>query len=474
MGNQYDILFLGGGQAGVFGAYEAAKKNPNLKIAIIDKGKMLEKRICPKEKLGYCVTCPTCAIIYGVSGAGAFSDSKFNMDYRVGGDVHTVTGKKIVNDTINYVVSIYQDFGFHEEPAGLRYNAVMEEIKRKCIENEVQLVDTPTMHLGTDGSRKLYQKMVEFLLEKKVEFIVDANIKDLLIEDNKIQGVVVERNKQEEKYFSNHVVIAVGRSGAAKMMKFANKHKIAYEVGAIDVGVRAEIPNLVMREINENFYEAKMIYYSKTYGDKIRTFCSNPGGYIAAEKYGEDVILANGHAFKDRKSENTNLALLCTKHFTEPFKEPFEYATAIARMSAMLTGGKLLVQSYRDLKQGQRSTEERMARLNIVPTTEDYVPGDISLACPKRILDNIIEFIEVHDKITPGFASGDLLLYFPEIKFRSTRLDIDENMQTSVEGLYAAGDSSGYGSGLNIAAVMGILAVRGILKDIGDKDGIVE
>lgn len=474
MKKEYDILFLGGGQAGVFGAYEAAKKHPNLKIAIIDRGKMLDKRICPKEKLGYCVNCPTCAIIYGVSGAGAFSDSKFNMDYRVGGDVHTVVGKKIVNETIDYVVSIYRDFGFQEEPAGLKYNKVMEEIKKKCIENEVQLVDTPTMHLGTDGSRKLYQKMLEFLVSKKVDFIVDAKIIDLIVENNEIQGAMVEKKNVVEEYYSKHVVIAMGRSGAAKMMKFANTHKISYQVGAIDIGVRAEIPNIVMRDINENFYEAKMIYYSKTYGDKMRTFCSNPGGFIAAEKYGEDVILANGHAFKDRKSENTNLALLCTKHFTEPFKEPFEYATAIARMSAMLTGGKLLVQSYRDLKQGKRSTEESMTRLNIVPTTEDYIPGDISLACPKRILDNIMEFIEVHDKITPGFASGDLLLYFPEIKFRSTRLDIDKDMQTSVKGLYAAGDSSGYGSGLNIAAVMGVLAVRAILKEIGGENGILE
>lgn len=350
----------------------------------------------------------------------------------------------------------------------------MEEIKKKCIENEVQLVDTPTMHLGTDGSRKLYQKMLEFLVSKKVDFIVDAKIIDLIVENNEIQGAMVEKKNVVEEYYSKHVVIAMGRSGAAKMMKFANTHKISYQVGAIDIGVRAEIPNIVMRDINENFYEAKMIYYSKTYGDKMRTFCSNPGGFIAAEKYGEDVILANGHAFKDRKSENTNLALLCTKHFTEPFKEPFEYATAIARMSAMLTGGKLLVQSYRDLKQGKRSTEESMTRLNIVPTTEDYIPGDISLACPKRILDNIMEFIEVHDKITPGFASGDLLLYFPEIKFRSTRLDIDKNMQTSVKGLYAAGDSSGYGSGLNIAAVMGVLAVRAILKEIGGENGILE
>ena len=206
-----------------------------------------------------------------------------------------------------------------------------------------------------------------------------------------------------------------------------------------------------------------MIYYSRNYRDKMRTFCSNPSGFIAAEKY-DDFILANGHAYKDRKSTNTNLALLCTKKFTEPFNQPFEYATAIAKMSSMLTGGKLLVQSYADLKEGRRSTDERLERLNIVPTTEDYVAGDIALACPQRLLDNIMEFIEVLDKITPGFASGDLLLYFPEIKFRSTRLEINEHMETSMKGLYAVGDSSGYGSGLNIAAVMGILAVRDIIN----------
>ena len=247
---------------------------------------------------------------------------------------------------------------------------------------------------------------------------------------------------------------------------YCKEHNIKYENGAIDIGVRAEIPDIIMKEINENFYEAKMIYYSRNYRDKMRTFCSNPSGFIAAEKYEDDFILANGHAYKDRKSTNTNLALLCTKKFTEPFNQPFEYATAIAKMSSMLTGGKLLVQSYIDLKAGRRSTDEKLSRLNIIPTTEDYVAGDIALACPQRLLDNIMEFIEVLDKITPGFASGDLLLYFPEIKFRSTRIEISENMETSIEGLYAAGDSSGYGSGLNIAAVMGILAVRNILTKL--------
>lgn len=460
---KYDIIFLGGGQAGIFGAYEAVENNSQLKVLVIDKGKMLKNRVCPKETLGKCVNCPTCAIIYGVSGAGAFSDSKFNMDYKVGGDVHTVTGKEVVNQTIKDVVSVYRKFGFNEEPSGLKYNTTMEEIKRRCIEHGIQLVDTPTMHLGTDGSRKLYTMLVDHLLSKGVEFITEREVEGLIIEEGKIKGVKVSHKGETEEYYSDNVVLGMGRSGAHKVMDLCQEYGINYQAGAVDIGVRVEIPDIIMRDINENFYEAKMIYYSKTYKDKMRTFCSNPSGFIAAEKHAADVILANGHAYKDKKSTNTNLALLCTKTFTKPFDQPFEYATAIANLSSMLTGGKLLMQSYADLKEGKRSTDEKLERLNIVPTTTDYVAGDISLACPKRILDNIIEFIEAHDKITPGFASADLLLFFPEIKFRSTRMEIDKNMMTNIEGLYAAGDSSGYGSGLNIAAVMGMLAVRHIL-----------
>ncbi len=460
---KYDIIFLGGGQAGIFGAYEAVENNSQLKVLVIDKGKMLKNRVCPKETLGKCVNCPTCAIIYGVSGAGAFSDSKFNMDYKVGGDVHTVTGKEVVNQTIKDVVSVYRKFGFNEEPSGLKYNTTMEEIKRRCIEHGIQLVDTPTMHLGTDGSRKLYTMLVDHLLSKGVEFVTEREVEGLIIEEGKIKGVKVSHKGETEEYYSDNVVLGMGRSGAHKVMDLCQEYGINYQAGAVDIGVRVEIPDIIMRDINENFYEAKMIYYSKTYKDKMRTFCSNPSGFIAAEKHAADVILANGHAYKDKKSTNTNLALLCTKTFTKPFDQPFEYATAIANLSSMLTGGKLLMQSYADLKEGKRSTDEKLERLNIVPTTTDYVAGDISLACPKRILDNIIEFIEAHDKITPGFASADLLLYFPEIKFRSTRMEIDKNMMTNIEGLYAAGDSSGYGSGLNIAAVMGMLAVRHIL-----------
>lgn len=461
----YDIIFLGGGQAGVFGAYEAINKDKNLKILVVDKGQMLKKRVCPKETLGRCVKCPICAIIYGISGAGAFSDSKFNMDYRVGGDVHILTGKTVVNETIKYVANIYKKFGFDEKPTGLEFNQTMLDIKKRCIENNVQLVDTPTMHLGTDGSRALYTRLVEDLLEKGVTFLTERTAEEFIIENGCIKGITVKnKDNNLEKYLSKNIVVGLGRSGAKKMMQMCEKSGVIYETGAIDLGVRVEIPDLVMTDINENFYEAKMIYYTKKYRDKMRTFCSNPSGFIAAEKHSDDVILANGHAYKDKKSTNTNLALLCTKTFTVPFKQPFEYATAIARMSSMLTGGKILMQSYADLKVGRRSTDESIARLNIVPTTDDYVAGDIALACPKRILDNIIEFIEIHDKITPGFASSDLLLYFPEIKFRSTRIKIGANMETNIKGLYAAGDSSGYGSGLNIAAVMGILAVRDIIS----------
>ena len=460
---KYDIIFVGGGQAGVFGAYEAAKLDPKAKILVIDKGRMLKQRVCPKEKSGKCTKCEICSIIYGVSGAGAFSDSKFNMDYRVGGDVHTITGKAIVNETIDYIVEIYKHFGFDEKPAGLTYNQKMEEIKKRCIENGVQLVDTPTMHLGTDGSRQLYSRLIEHLINSGVEFVTERGLEKFVIENGKVKGVVVTHKENEEIYYSDNIIVGVGRSGAKKLKFICIEQGINFENGAIDLGVRAEVPDIIMKDINENFYEAKMIYYTSIYRDKMRTFCSNPSGFIAVEKHSDDVILANGHAYKDKKSTNTNLALLCTKTFTHPFNQPFEYATSIAKMTSMLTDGKILVQSYADLKAGRRSTEESLARLNIVPTTDDYVAGDIALACPKRILDNIMEFIEVHDKVTPGFASGDLLLYFPEIKFRSTRVEIDKNMETNIKGLYAAGDGSGYGSGLNIAAVMGIIAVRHIL-----------
>ncbi len=459
---KYDVIFVGGGQAGIFGAYEAKEKNPDAKILIIDKGRMLKERICPKEKSGVCTKCKICAIIYGVSGAGAFSDSKFNMDYRVGGDIHTVVGKKIVNDTIQYIVDIYKKFGFDEEPTGLVFNKEMNIIKKKCIENGIQLVDTPTMHLGTDGSRILYAKLIEDLLHKGVEFVTERSFEDLVIECGEVKAVKVLAKNVEETYYSDNIIIAVGRSGSQVLKDICVKRGVKFENGAIDLGVRVEVPDIVMKEINENFYEAKMIYYTKNYNDKMRTFCSNPSGFIAVEKHSDDVILANGHAYKDKKSTNTNLALLCTKTFTYPFDQPFEYATSIAKMTSMLTGGKILVQSYGDLKDGRRSTDESIARLNIIPTTDDYVAGDIALACPKRILDNIMEFIEAHDHITPGFASRDLLLYFPEIKFRSTRLELDNKMMTNIKGLYSAGDASGFGSGLNIAAVMGILAVRNI------------
>ncbi|MGL4394024.1 MAG: NAD(P)/FAD-dependent oxidoreductase [Brevinema sp.] len=459
--SQYDIIFVGAGQSAIMGAYEALHKNPNLKVLLLDKGLMWQQRLEAVSSKNRSALSP---IVYGVGGAGAFSDCKFNLDHRVGGDVYTIVGSAIVNQKIQDIVKIYQDLGCSAEAIGGADNPEVSAIKRACIENHVQLVDTQTMHLGTDGARELYTLLIKALQDKGAVFETDAEWKDLIVENNAIQGVVYTKNDQEYKVYASNVLVAVGRSGASYMQDIARQHGIEFLQGSVDVGVRAEIPDIVMKTINENFYEAKMIYYTKSYNDKMRTFCSNPSGFIAVEDHDDGTVLANGHAYKNKKSTNTNLALLCTQTFTEPFNEPFEYAKSIAKMSAMLTGGKVLCQSYGDLMAKRRSTDERLSQLNIVPTTTNYVAGDISLACPKRILDNIIEFIEVHGKITPGFSSADLLLYFPEIKFRSVRLKIDEHMQTSLKGLYVAGDSSGYGSGLNQAAVMGMIAVDHILQ----------
>lgn len=463
----YDLIFVGSGQSAIIGAYEALLINPHLKILLIDKGLMWQSRLDAVNSSHKNSLSP---IIYGVGGAGAFSDCKFNLDYRVGGDVYTMVGKQIVNTTIDYIVQLYRELGCTVEPIGQNITPEVLNITKSCIENHVQLVNTLTMHLGTDGARELYTKLIQLLIDKNIQFETSVEWNDLIIENGHLVGITYRKDHCEIKAYSNNIIIAIGRSGASQMQKIAQKYHIEFEQGSVDVGVRAEIPDIVMQDINTNFYEAKMIYYTKSYNDKMRTFCSNPSGFIAVEKHDDGIVLANGHAYKKRKSTNTNLALLCTQSFTEPFNEPFEYAKSIARMSSMLTGGQILCQSYGDLISHRRSTDERISRLNIVPTINDYVAGDISLACPKRILDNIIEFIEVHGKITPGFASSDLLLYFPEIKFRSIRLKIDKNMQTSLKGLYVAGDSSGYGSGLNQAAVMGILAVRAILKNDYSKD----
>ncbi|MGL4562751.1 MAG: NAD(P)/FAD-dependent oxidoreductase [Brevinema sp.] len=457
----YDIIFIGAGQSAVMGAYEALQQNPNLKVLLIDKGLMWKDRLEAVSSKNKPLLSP---IVYGVGGAGAFSDCKFNLDHRVGGDVYTVVGTNIVNKKIAQIVDIYKKLGCTADPIGGTDNCEVAAIKKSCIENNVQLVDTLTMHLGTDGARELYTLLIKSLLDSGAHFQTSAEWTDLIINNGHIEGVVYTQDQQEYKAYAPNVLIAVGRSGASYMQSIARKYNIEFLQGSVDVGVRAEIPDIVMKSINENFYEAKMIYYTKAYNDKMRTFCSNPSGFIAVEKHEDGTVLANGHAYKNKKSQNTNLALLCTQSFTEPFNEPFEYAKSIAKMSAMLTGGKILCQSYGDLLAHRRSTNNRLSHLNILPTTSDYVAGDISLACPKRILDNIIEFIEVHGKITPGFSSADLLLYFPEIKFRSVRVNIDEHMQTSIAGLYVAGDSSGYGSGLNQAAVMGMIAVDHMLQ----------
>lgn len=456
----YDIIFIGAGQASLMGAYQALTQNPQCKILLIDKGLNWDERLAAADGRLKADLSP---IVYGVGGAGAFSDGKFNLDYRVGGDVHTITGKDIVDDIIGEVLSIYESLGASGQAIGLNSNAVMDKIKRRCIENRIQLVETPVVHFGTDGSRTLYTAIINFLKSHpNITFHTSAEWEDIMVKDGSVYGVSYNHEGTLKTAEAPAVIVAVGRSGADKMQGIAKKHGIASEDGGVDIGVRAEIPDVVMQDINENYYEAKMVYYTSCHNDKMRTFCSNPSGFVAVEKHESGFVLANGHAYKNKKSVNTNLALLCTQKFTQPFDQPFAYARSIAQMSAMLTGGKVLCQSYADLISGRRSTDQKLARLNIKSTCTQYVAGDISLACPKRILDNIIEFIEVHGRIAPGFASADLLLFFPEIKFRSVRVAIDENMQTSVRGLYAAGDSSGYGSGLNQAAVMGILAVRHI------------
>ncbi len=452
---QYDVAIIGGGISGLMIAYKLLEKKEDINIIIIERGKELEKRECPIEKRNSeCINCKECSIMNGMAGAGAFSDGKFIISTEYGGKLQEIIGDLKAEQYMNMANEILEDCGATKETF-----EVNDELESLCDKNGLGIRKGKVKHFGTESNLKIMGNLIKKLRLKNCKILANSIVSDV---DPRIKEIIVNENK---KIYAKKIVFAVGRSGSEFLFNWCKKNKIKTFNNNVDLGVRVELKSTIWDKITSIAYDPKIYYKSELYKDETRMFCFNVGGKVVLENTFE-IKTVNGHAYKDRKSTNTNLALLCTKKFTEPFNQPFEYATAIAKMSSMLTGGKLLVQSYIDLKAGRRSTDEKLSRLNIVPTTEDYVAGDIALACPQRLLDNIMEFIEVLDKITPGFASGDLLLYFPEIKFRSTRIEITKEMETSIKGLYAAGDSSGYGSGLNIAAVMGILAVRDILTKL--------
>lgn len=464
-----DVLIIGAGPSGIFTALEMLKNGSNKKIMIVEKGLPVEKRHCPKAKTGKCVNCkPDCNITTGFSGAGAFSDGKLSLSCEVGGNLPDLIGHEFAQQMIEYTDGIYLSFGADKKVEGVGHDEKIKAIRLRAIQAGLKLVDCPIRHLGTEMAQELYGKIEKHLTDNGVEIIFKTECVDLIVEDGKAKGAVfLPCGKPESEKFSvsaDNVVIATGRKGADWLEDMCKKHNIEHLPGTVDIGVRVEVRNEVMEDVNEALYESKLIGYPEPFTNKVRTFCQNPGGFVSQENYDNNSLaVVNGHSYKNTKSDNTNLAILCSHNFRPPFDEPIPYAKKVGELVNMLADGHILVQRYGDILAGKRTWQEDLTRSNVRPTLPDAVAGDLTAAMPYRTLMNIIKFIEAVDKVVPGFASEETLLYGPEIKFYSNKVKMDEKFNTNIEGLHCLGDSSGWTRGLMMASVMGVLMGRELI-----------
>ncbi len=460
---KYDVVIVGAGPAGIFTALEMIRNNSKKKIAILEKGRRIESRFCLKIKTKECVNCkPYCHITTGFSGAGAFSDGKLSLSYEVGGDLPSLIGENIAQETIDYTDKIYLEFGADDRIEGIGNPEEIKQIRKRAIKSGLKLVDCPIRHLGTEKAQDVYLGLQNYLLEHGVEIFFESNCINLIIEDERCKGVVYQSAKGGDlsQLYADHVIVATGRRGADWFEKLCVEHKIAHGPGTVDIGVRVEVRNEIMEEVNKVLYESKLIGYPKPFKNKVRTFCQNPGGFVSQENYDNDLAVVNGHSYKELKSSNTNLAILVSHNFTEPFNQPIEYARKVGELTNMLANGKIMVQRFGDILDGKRTWPAELSRSNLVPTLPDAVAGDITSAMPYRAMINIINFIHAMDNVVPGFASEETLLYSPEIKFYSNRVKMDQKFNTNIEGLHCLGDSSGWTRGLMMASVMGVLMGR--------------
>lgn len=460
-----DLIIVGAGPAGIFTALELVRKGSKKSIVIIEKGQSIEKRHCPKSKTKKCVSCkPFCHITTGFSGAGAFSDGKLSLSCQVGGDLPTLIGEDVAQETIDYTDKIYLEFGADSHIEGIGNDEEVKEIRKRAIQAGLRLVDCPIRHLGTEKAQDLYLRIEQYLQANGVEILFGHECLELLLENNTCKGVVVTDGKQTFEMQAESVVVATGRRGADWLEKLCAEHGIAHQPGTVDIGVRVEVRNEIMEKVNKVLYESKLIGYPQPFKNKVRTFCQNPGGFVSQENYDNDLAVVNGHSYKELKSNNTNLAILCSHNFNEPFNQPIEYAQKVGELANMLGAGHILVQRYGDILDGKRTWPKELAQSNLKPTLPDAVAGDITAAMPYRAMMNIINFIQAMDHVVPGFASVETLLYSPELKFYSNRVKMDADFNTNIRGLHCLGDSSGWTRGLMMASAMGVLMGQKLLN----------
>ncbi len=453
---KYDVIIVGAGPGGIFAAYELVQHKPDLNVAIFEAGHSLDKRKCPidGEKIKTCINCKSCCIMSGFGGAGAFSDGKYNITNDFGGTLYEYIGKKQALELMEYVDQINLKFG--GEGTKL-YTTAGTRFKTECIRNDLHLLDASVRHLGTDINYIVLENIYAYLKDK-VHFFFDTAVLSVAHE-NDIYKIICN----DAVYQCDKCIISVGRSGSKWMESVCKELNIATKSNRVDIGVRVELPATVFAHLTDELYESKIVYRTEKYGDKVRTFCMNPKGAVVNENT-NGIITVNGHSYEDpaKQTANTNFALLVAKHFSEPFKDSNGYGESIARLSNMLGGG-VIVQRFGDLIRGRRSTPSRIEEAFITPTL-NATPGDLSLVLPKRILDGIIEMIYALDKVAPGTANEDTLLYGVEVKFYNMEVEVDEHMESRHKGLYIIGDGSGITHSLSHASASGVHVARDITR----------
>ena len=468
----YDVIVVGAGPAGIFTALELDRLAPDKKVLVVDSGSAIERRSCPARTGGQCAHCATCSIMNGWAGAGAFSDGKLSLSEEVGGNITDYMSVERARELIRYADGIYLHYGAPDKVYG-KNDRFTEKVDYQARRENIRLIRCPVRHMGTEHSFKVLQAMYRYLSSRpNFTFRERTTAESLLIESGRAGGVRLTGPDGGRLVRARFVVLAPGRGGAGWLSGIAQQAGLETVSNEVDIGVRVEVPNAVMDPLTKHLYEAKLVYYSDTFENKVRTFCMNPGGIVSEEHYeagGSSIAAVNGHSYadEDKHTENTNFALLVSTRFTEPFRQPIEYGRYIAQLGNMLTGGGIMVQRLGDLLLGRRTDETRLKKSTTIPTLKTAVPGDLSFVLPHRHLTSIVESLRAFDKLAPGLYSKNTLLYGVEVKFYSSKVTVRPNFETAVDSLYAIGDGAGITRGLMQASVTGVVVARDIAARAG-------